>query len=115
MAGHYSRWLARSSAFTGGIEWINDGSRRERLDAEGRENTVHHRVGLTLGHAFWLGRVTFSQELGVYVFDQYKVNDPVYQRYILSLRVYRQLGIGMSIKAHRHIADFLDARFTYTF
>lgn len=34
----------------------------------------------------------------------------VYQRYGLMYRINRHVSVGINIKAHGHVADFLDAR-----
>jgi hypothetical protein len=63
-----------------------------------------------VGHEFLLGRVVFSQQFGVYFFDQFKLNDPVYQRYGLGIHVTKRLFTGFSLKSHRHVADLLELR-----
>lgn len=110
----YGRWVGKTSALNVGVEYFEDGSRRMRILQQDL-GLDHRRAALVGGHAFWLGRVTFAQQLGVYVYDDYKVNDPVYQRYTLMCRVWKPVQVGMSLKAHRHVADFLDFRVSAVF
>ena len=114
VSGWYSRWIGKTSALNAGLEYIEDGSRRQRIRQEGRD-LKHQRVGVLAGHEFWLGRVTFAQQIGVYLFDDFKVNDPVYQRWTLTCQVWQPVQVGISLKAHRHVADFLDFRVSAVF
>ena len=73
------------------------------------------RGALLLGHELQIGRVRFSQQLGVYVYAPYKAKDPVYQRWGLEHHTERQIFWGINLKAHRHVADFLDVRLGLSF
>ena len=112
--GKYSRWLGNRSAITAGTEWLFDYSRKEQIQLENKENNFATGA-LLLGHEFWLGRVTFSQELGIYYFNDYRINDDVYQRYGLTYNFNKHIFAGFNLKAHRHVADFFDLRIGYTF
>jgi Lipid A 3-O-deacylase (PagL) len=105
-------YLGRWSGLNLGLEWVDDGARRLKMDLE---NIPGHpgRGAVLVGHQFLLGRVVFSQQLGIYVFDQFKVNDPVYQRFGLGLHVTRRLYAGISLKTHRHVADLAEIRLGY--
>jgi hypothetical protein len=62
-----------------------------------------------------INKVTFSQELGVYYYNDYRINDDIYQRYGLTYSFSEHIFAGFSLKAHRHVADFIDLRIGYTF
>jgi len=111
---NYSRWFGGRSAFTLGAEWLFDYSRRELIDLAGSDASFSQGAFL-VGHEFWWGKVTFSQQLGVYYFNQYRINDDVYQRYGLSYHFNKRVFAGFNLKAHRHVADFFDLRVGYTF
>ncbi|NRA92732.1 MAG: acyloxyacyl hydrolase, partial [Psychroserpens sp.] len=68
--GKYARWIGGRSALNFGTELIFDLSRRELIDLEGDDNSYFQAAGL-VGHEFWLGRVTFSQQIGVYYYNDY--------------------------------------------
>ncbi len=116
----YSRLVSRVSAFSAGAEWISDHSLRQKIrnlnivDDSG-EYIDHNRVALLFGHELWLGKFIFSQQLGVYVYAPLEPLDPVYQRYGLSLLLGDHFLFGVSIKAHRHVANFLDMRMGVNF
>jgi opacity protein-like surface antigen len=110
----YSRWIGNRSAISLGTEFISDYSRREELKIEELDNNFVQASAL-IGHEFWLGRVTFSQQIGVYYYNDYRVTDDVYQRYGLTYNFNKNLFAGINLKAHRHVADFFDFRIGYTF
>ncbi len=113
-AGKYSRWIGARSALTGGTEFIFDFSKRKLIQERGDgENFV--QAAALIGHEFWLGKVTFGQQIGVYYWNEYVNSDRVYQRYSLTYRISSQIFAGFGLKAHRHVADFFDLRIGYNF
>jgi len=112
--GKYSRWLGSRSALTAGTEVIFDYSRKEQILLDNLDNNFV-QAAVTVGHEFWLGRVTFSQDLGIYYFNDYRINDDIYQRYTLTYNFNTHFFGGFSLKAHGHVADFFDFRIGYTF
>jgi len=120
LAANFSQRVGRINALTCGIEWINDGE----IKYLAKENQItnkygniidHHRAGILFGHELLLGRIIFSQQLGLYIYSPYKPRYFVYQRYGLSYRINKHLAIGISIKSHLEVADFLDVRTGITF
>ncbi len=77
---------------------------------ENGEFIDHKYFALLAGHELILGRFNFYQQLGVYLYSPYKRRDPVYQRYGLNFYLIKKFFIGINIKAHRQVADFLDVR-----
>ncbi|MEJ8801932.1 acyloxyacyl hydrolase [Pontibacter sp. H249] len=104
-----SQKLGRLSALTAGAEWVADYTLKENLKDRGR-NEDFQRGALLAGHELYIGRFRFSQQLGVYVYAPSKGRDPVYQRWGLEYHTAKRLFWGINLKAHRHVADFLDAR-----
>jgi hypothetical protein len=109
---HGVYYVGRWSGLNVGAEWIDDRARRVKMDREGIPGRSE-RGSVLVGHQFLLGRVVFSQQLGIYVFDQFKLNDPVYQRFGLGMHVTKRLFAGISLKTHRHVADLLELRVGY--
>lgn len=105
----YSRNVGKRSSLTVGLEFTNDLARRNESERWGF-NRDHKQLAATLGHEFWLGKVVFSQELGIYLYDKLDLTDPVYQRYAVIYHFHPKIFGGISLKAHRHVADFLDLR-----
>ena len=112
--GEYARWIGGRSALTAGTELIFDYSRKEQIKLDGA-NANFFQGGILVGHVFWWGKVSFSQQLGVYYYNQYRITDDVYQRYGLTYNFNKHLYAGFNLKAHRHVADFFDLRVGYTF
>ena len=107
-------YTGRWSGLSAGVEFVADGSRRIRMENEGIPGT-HHRASVLLGHQFLLGHVVFSQELGVYLLDQFRVDDPVFQRFAILVFLNEHLFLGISLKTHLYIADFGDLRVGWEF
>lgn len=113
-SGNYGRWIGGRSALNAGTEIIFDFSRRALINEIGDgENFV--QAGLLVGHEFWLGKVTFGQQLGIYYYNDFDINDNVYQRYTLNYNFSDRIFAGFGLKAHRHVADFFDLRVGYRF
>jgi hypothetical protein len=110
----YSRQVARLNAVTLGAEWLYDnGARYVMVQTE--ETADPQRGGLALGHEFLLGKFIFSQQFGYYWYKPYATKDKVYQRYGLVYRAGQHLSLGINLKAHGHVADFLDVRMGWAF
>jgi hypothetical protein len=105
--------VSRLSLLSLGAEILCDGSDREEIRRDSLLHADHKKAGIMMGHSFLLGRFVFSQAFGVYLYDPYKANDPVYQRYELTYLFGRHFEAGVGLKAHRHVADFLDFRIGY--
>ena len=114
LMGNYGRWIGSSSALTGGMEWVFDYSRREQIKVDELDKSFA-QGSLLVGHEFWWGKVTFSQQLGVYFFNEYRNTDDVYQRYGLTYTFGKHFFGGFNLKVHRHVADFFDLRVGYIF
>jgi hypothetical protein len=110
----YSRWIGKRSALNAGTEIILDYSRRELIESEG-DNNSFIQAGALIGHEFWLGKVTFAQQLGFYYYNDYRFNDNIYQRYTLTYNFSKKFFAGFGLKAHRNVADFFDLRIGYVF
>lgn len=102
--------VSRLSSLGLGFEMLYDGSDREEISRQPDFDSDYKKIGLMAGHSFLLGRFTFSQMMVVYLYDPYKANDPVYQRYSLTYGFGKRFEAGVGLKAHRHVADFLDFR-----
>ncbi|MBW7467355.1 acyloxyacyl hydrolase [Pontibacter aydingkolensis] len=109
VTAYASQKLGRLSALTAGAEWVADYTLKEDLKDRGRHEDFQ-RGALLAGHELYIGRFRFSQQLGVYVYAPAKARDPVYQRYGLEYHTAKKVYWGINLKAHRHVADFLDVR-----
>jgi len=109
---NYSRWLKGKFAMSFGSEWILDFSRKKQIEINNR-NEDFQTAAVLIGYEFWLGKVTFSQQLGVYYFNEFRQMGDVYQRYGLTYTFSRNMFAGFNLKTHGHVADFFDLRIGY--
>ncbi len=106
---YLSQRIGRISALTAGAEWIADYVIKKDLESRQLDKGFH-RGALLAGHELQIGRIRFNQQLGVYVYAPVKAKDPVYQRWGLEYHTPKKLFFGINLKAHRHVAEFVDAR-----
>lgn len=114
IATYVSQRIGRISALTAGAEWIADFALRKDLEEQGIDKDFQ-RGALLAGHELQIGRLRFSQQVGVYVYAPYKARDAFYQRWGLEYHTRNKLFFGINLKAHRHVADFLDVRVGVSF
>ena len=105
--------VGRINMMTLGAELYGDKSLSMQLKRDSI-NASAFRAGLLIGHEFLLGKFVFSQRLGVYVFNETPYYDPIYHRWGIHYFINKYFGIGMQLKAHRQVADFVDLRVTYS-
>lgn len=114
-----SRVFARLSAVSFGLEGTVDmADKKEIENNELKKNGKyidHKYLSGLLGYELLIGRFIFSIRVGAYLYSPFERMDPVYQRYGLTYHISKRFFAGMDIKAHRHVADFLDFRVGVSF
>ncbi|MBT8298081.1 MAG: acyloxyacyl hydrolase [Maribacter sp.] len=105
----WSRQFARLNAYTFGGEVMYDNGTGYLLEQLGDEGSSV-KAGIAFGHEFLLGKFLFSQQFGVYLSNPNPMHTDVYQRYGLVYRINKNFNTGFSLKAHGHVANFLDLR-----
>lgn len=109
------RLSAISLAFEGTVD-LADKKEIERNNMVENDQQIDHKyIAMLLGHELLIGRFNFSIYLGAYLYSPFKRRNLIYERYGLSYRVYRNISVGTNIKAHGHVADFLDFRMGVSF
>ena len=98
---------------TTGVEWSYDGTIDKKLMVDSMAGSPH-KLGLMGGHEFLLGRIIFSQQVGVYVYKDNPDADGWFHRWGLLYRVGNRYWMGFNLKAHLHVADFIDLRMVYS-
>ncbi len=104
-----SQRVSRLNAINGGIEIMGDWKNRELLKIRG-ENPEYLMAGLFAGNDFLLGRFLFGQQFGAYLYNPVGGRPDVFQRYYLEFMINSRIIAGTGLKAHGHVADFLDFR-----
>lgn len=105
----WSKQFARVNAYTLGGEVMYDNGTGYVLE-QGGDGASPVKAGLAVGHEFLLGKFLFSQQFGVYLNNPNPMHPDVYQRYGLVYRINNNFSTGISLKAHGHVANFLDVR-----
>jgi hypothetical protein len=100
----YLSQFARINAWTAGIMGEVDNSR----DVSGLSDKS--RLSLTGGHSFLLGRFTFSQKGGIYVLRGHSTHSCWFQFYTLDFDLMQNFDVGIGLKAHGKVAEFLGIR-----
>lgn len=114
-----SRVIGRLSALSLALEGtvdLADKHEIERTVIEEDGHLVDHKyLSVLLGHELLIGRFIFSIHFGVYLYSPFKRRNIIYERYGLTYRIYKNISVGTNIKAHGHVADFLDFRLGISF
>ncbi len=109
----YSRRISRINNLTVGSEWMYDSG---QADLSTDEKTVNgNNVGVVVGHEFILGDFLFGQQFATYLIRPQTQKASFYQRYSLVYKVFKSYHVGVALKAHGHVADFVDIRVGYSF
>lgn len=104
-----TKQYGRVSAITGGVEVYYNKLKKETSDES------RWFAGIHAGHAFILGKITFSQQIGIHVYRKTAEVDKFYLRYGLLYSITNHLLAGISLKSHADNADFTDFRIMYRF
>lgn len=96
-----------------GIEWSYDGFTDKRLKVDSIAGSPH-KLGIMGGHEFLPGKFIFSQQLGIYIFKDNPYTDFWFHRWGLLYRAGNNYWLGFNLKAHLHVADFIDLRLVYS-
>lgn len=112
LIGQYSHQVGRISAINGGIESVYHGA-----NASQSRFAEHSplQINLLVGHSFLLGRFVFVQQAGVYLYRGINNTPDWYQRYSLQYQIAKKMWVGTGLKAHGHVAEWLEARIGYSF
>jgi len=110
----YLYQFSRVSAWDAGIELLRNAAYEQVLDNAGTPSN-HFEASLLAGHAFVMGKFTFSQQAGVYLYRDYAPTPDWFQRYGVNYYFWKNLSLGANIRVHGHVAEFLDVRLGWGF
>lgn len=104
LAAEYYSQFARINGWSAGVmgEWDNS-----RAGSSLREKGRLSAIG---GHHFLLGRFDFGQTAGLYLMRGHSTHSRWFQYYTLDFGVNQLIGIGVGLKAHGKVAEFLGVR-----
>lgn len=104
--------VSRMSAFTGGLEWAYNGVKQEIIQNNQIQGHAH-QLALIGGHELLLGKFAFTQKIGWYFLRSKQVIQEdlaFYQRYGLYFRATPKFLVGINLKSHVEVADYMDLR-----
>ena len=103
-----TKQYGRISAITGGIE-IYQNKIKNQSGYQSRSF-----AGIHAGHAFIFGKVIFSQQAGINIYNKTSGVEDFYFRYGLLYRISKHITAGINLKAYQDNADFTDFRVMYS-
>ncbi len=106
---HYLKQISRINNIGIHTEIVKQGAHKALANA-GETDFVS--VGIAPKNEIILGRFLFSQAFGFYLKKSATEKHDVYQRYTLNYKVNSWMMTGLGLRAHGHVADFLDVRLT---
>lgn len=104
---------AKTHAFNLGAEIFIDNALREQLQTEKNSSNIGLRSGVLIGHQFLWGRVHFGQQIGWHIHNPFKLFPNWYHRWTITHKISKPLSVGISLLAHKQIANFPDFRLIY--
>lgn len=109
----YSRYVGGVSALTLGTDFTVDMSMKERIQNDQDRDYKHGSI--LVGHEFWLSKLIFFQQIGIYYYDKYKQEAPFFHKWGISFNFTPRFLLGFALKAHYHVAEYFDVRVGLSF
>ena len=109
-----ARQVGRINNLTVGTEIFWDNALKKHLLDDG-SGLDPWRMDIMVGHEFILGRLLFSQRIGVYIYQAGNYFDPFFHQWGLTYRIIDHWSVGVDLKVHTEVADYGALRFTHTF
>ena len=115
LEGGIMKRLSRINGLLTGFEYSYDGLFNEEIKRNELDYTPH-LFSLHLGHYFIFGKFTFTQQFAWYAYKSYPFNNyEFFQRYAILWQFGKHISCGFSLKAHGHVAEYMDVRMGITF
>ncbi len=78
-------------------------------------NTDYKRIGVFVGHEFFVNRISLEAQVGYYVYQPYKHDIVIYDRVGMKYYLTKKLSFGFTIKTHIFLAEALEFGLGYRF
>lgn len=108
-----SKQVGRINMLTLGAEAARDEELEVKLKRDSLKASAVN-AALLAGHEFILGKFLFTQRIGLYLLDETPYHDLLYHRWGIQYRIRKNFGVAVTLKAHRHVADYGDLRLIYS-
>jgi len=114
--GKITKQIGRSSALSGGMEFIIDEAEKQKDKLYGDvHKNAQYKSSIIAGYKHLLGEFALTVDLGIYFYNADRRTDIIYQRYGLNYKISEKIYTGINLKTYRYVADFFDIRFGVTF
>jgi hypothetical protein len=94
-------------------EFYRDEALQERYNREQGIDEARYRAGMMGGILLHLGKFELSHRVGAYVYDPGLYDGRIFHRHGIMYKVSKHWLFGVNMKAHWHVANFLDFRASY--
>lgn len=98
---------------TATLSLYKDNAVQQRLIQDSLLAQSQYRCGIGTGIGFNMGKVNFASSIGAYVYDPINYYARIFHQHELSYQLNKQWAIGVNLKAHTYIANYLDIRIKY--
>ncbi len=106
------RRMNHKSGLNVGLDFSYDHSKKSEIlmDTIAVRNIAINRsqAAIIVGHELYLNRLSLITQMGVYVFDPTHINKPFYQKVGLKYYFSEKIFIGVAMKMHLGIADWIE-------
>jgi hypothetical protein len=109
LMAEYHDQFARINGWSAGVMGELDTSRPGSLSLK------KGRLSAVAGHHFILGRFDFGQTAGVYLLRGHSTHSPWFQYYTLDYGLSDLMEVGVGLKAHGKVAEYLGVRLSFSF
>ena len=109
-----SKQISNLNGITLGTELVNNQALEEKMAREGI-NKKGYVASLIGGHEFLLGRFTFGQQMGLYLYDPSPYFTLLYQRWTIHYYFNKYMVLGIGMKTHANVAEYADVRLGVSF
>jgi hypothetical protein len=110
----FTKPFTNTNAFTGGVSAHYNHYELKMANAT-LQNKNPVLAGIHIGHAFLLGKITFSQQLGFYMINPVSTIPDIYQQWNLTYLFTKHIHAGIGLRANSDNADFSDVKLMWRF
>ena len=117
LSAYVGRRLNYKSTINAGIDLFYDGLNKVNYNDTGYHLVQHfnpfkpiyyYKVGFAAGHELSFKRIGLLTQFGVYLYNPFKLDPPVYQRYGVKYYITEKLFIMSALKIHYGSADYVE-------
>lgn len=108
LSAYLNRRLNRKSGLTLGIDFFYDASLERYFNDPQLPFFKKTRAGITIGHELFFGKLSLLTQLGFYVYDPFKLNAALYERYGFKYQLYKSMFAQLTMKSHFGAVDYVE-------